>query len=630
MKKNEIRKLICSRKLAMLFFGVFKKNPSFPRVVILIIWIWNKASEAQENYNITTYSDHKGFYYESHGIIKTSHTKWDLVTYVDIRILTTNYDKLMTQYNETGTICKQMIANSCNAEIENICNQFIHQFSTTTRPYLYEIQLNRRNAMLSIEHNSNKEIRNRRGLGGTFKRLINVLYGAYSKIDTEFIFKQILELTKNKIQNINLVKAKTRVVQAEILDANHTLPEVTEHHQQLESNLRYLQGLTKESIVNINKVDFKNKLLEQAFLFEVTLNQYAYETQNLIAIINAALDGKIHTSVITPRKLIQELKEIKINLPMGNSFPIEIIPESLPDLFKISETTIFVQDEYLIFSIEIPLITNKIFNVYRLISLPIIYSTNAVILIEPEVEYLVINIDNEEFFTMTEKQWEACVNLGTYKLCKGGQIFHRRSRSNLCEVALLAYQTIPETCKIKFVTLTTPIWDKLMNSNAWLFYAQSTLVTIKCAEPPQIVTVEISGVGRLTTSQDCEIHTDHSIIFPTSRSNRSIYTDLIPENKKHELLLSESLKNIIPQNLKEISIIHDFNSLSKRLVEISKLQKVTTDPLIIFQMEFHMVLVYILILTVISIASGLAIKFRNRIIRMYSPDLPNTLTLNNN
>jgi len=593
------------------------------------MWIWDSTSEAQENYNITTFPDHKGLYYESHGMIKTSYTAWNLVTYVDIKILTTNYDKLMTQYIEMETICKQMIANFCNAEIENICNQFLHQFSTTTRPYLYEIQINRRNAMLSIEHNSNNEIRNRRGLGGTFKRLINVLYGVYSKIDTEFIFNQILELTKNKIRNINLVKEKTRVVQAEILDANHTLQEVTEHHQKLENNLRYLQGLTKESIVNINRLEFKNKLLEQAFLFEVTLNQYAYETQNLIAIINAALDGKIHTSVITPRKLIQELKEVKINLPMGNSLPIELIPESMPNLFKISEKTIFVQDEYLIFSIEIPLVASKVFNVYRLISLPILYSTNTVILIEPEVEYLVINNDNEEFFTITGKQWEACVNLGTYKLCKGGQTLHRRSRSNLCEVALLAYQTIPETCKIKLVTLTTPIWDKLIDSNAWLFYTQPTLVTIKCVEPPQIVTLEISGVGRLTTSQDCEIHTDYSIIFPTSRSNRSIYTDLIPENKKHEVLLSESLKNIIPQNLKDISIIHDFNSIAKRLVEISKLQKVTTDPLIIFQMEFHMVLVYILIITVISVASGLAIKFRNRIIRMYSPDIPNILTLNN-
>lgn len=80
------------------------------------------------------------------------------------------------------------------------------------------------------------------------------MHGAFSKIDTEFIFKQIIELTKNKIQNINLVKEKTKVVQAEVMDANHTLQEITDNHQKLENNLQYLQGLTKESIVNINKL----------------------------------------------------------------------------------------------------------------------------------------------------------------------------------------------------------------------------------------------------------------------------------------------------------------------------------------------------------------------------------------
>jgi len=109
--------------------------------------------------------------------------------------------------------------------------------------------------------------------------------------------------------------------------------------------LQYLQRLTKENIININELEFKDILLEQAFLFEVTLNQYAHETQNLIATINAALDGKIHTSVITPRKLLQELIETKMNLPMGINLLILMVSESIPNLFEISEIIIFVQDE---------------------------------------------------------------------------------------------------------------------------------------------------------------------------------------------------------------------------------------------------------------------------------------------
>jgi len=148
-----------------------------------------------------------------------------------------------------------------------------------------------------------------------------------------------------------------------------------------------------------------------------------------------------------------------------------------------------------------------------------------------------------------------------------------------------------------------------MDSNAWLFYTQPTLVTIKCSKPPKIVTIEISSVGRLTTSQDCEIHTKNSIIFPTSRPNRGIYTDLIPENQNNKWLsiLSENLKNTIPQSLKKLSIISDFNSLSRKLIDISKLQKVTTNSLIIFQTEFYMSIMNILILIVVLIISVLAV-----------------------
>lgn len=74
---------------------------------------------------------------------------------------------------------------------------------------------------------------------------------------------------------------------------------------------------------------FRTKLLEKALLFEIPLDHYAYETQNLISKVNAVLDGKIHTSIFISNKLLRELREIKMNLLMGNLLPLEIKTESL-------------------------------------------------------------------------------------------------------------------------------------------------------------------------------------------------------------------------------------------------------------------------------------------------------------
>lgn len=63
----------------------------------------------------------------------------------------------LTQYNLMGIIYKQMTDNFGSLEIEDTCNQFIWQYSMAPLSYLYEIQLNQLNVMLSVGHNLNIE-----------------------------------------------------------------------------------------------------------------------------------------------------------------------------------------------------------------------------------------------------------------------------------------------------------------------------------------------------------------------------------------------------------------------------------------------------------------------------------------
>lgn len=51
-------------------------------------------------------------------------------------------------------------------------------------------------------------------------------------------------------------------------------------------------------------------------------------------------------------------------------------------------------------------------------------------------------------------------------------------------------------------------------------------------------------VGRSITSPSLQIHTDNYIILWTSKPNRNIYTNLIPDDFKNKLILmlSENLK----------------------------------------------------------------------------------------
>ncbi|KAL4131224.1 hypothetical protein QTP88_008565 [Uroleucon formosanum] len=291
-------------------------------------------------FNVTSFENNQGLYYESYGDIRLSHLSWNLVTYLDLDTLISKYAMIMKYYEATRDICKKMTECCGSVEISNACELFIQQFSRATLPYLNEIDANHHSLMLAIGYKQTEETRIRRGLGYAFRHVANVLHGMCSKIDIEFIISKIIELNRTKANSINLRPEKTRISQTE---TNHATQQIEKQQQKLEKNLNFLQQQTNNSIKNINKLEFKTRILEQVFIFEVILNKYAYETQNLVAVLNAAIDGKLHTSMFTPQKLYKELLEIKMDIPIGNALPLEydIIPDNNKNnLLKLLEESV--------------------------------------------------------------------------------------------------------------------------------------------------------------------------------------------------------------------------------------------------------------------------------------------------
>lgn len=99
--------------------------------------------------------------------------------------------------------------------------------------------------------------------------------------------------------------------------------------------------------------------------------------------------------MFTPGTLVRELREIKMNLPLGTSLPIEIHAESITDYFRISDITILHPGNYLICTIGIHLVSTEWYSMYHPIAIPILYNQNTLILIELEVDYLAKNKNNE-------------------------------------------------------------------------------------------------------------------------------------------------------------------------------------------------------------------------------------------
>jgi len=466
--------------------------------------------------------------------------------------------------------------------------------------------------------------RNRRGIERALSRLASVLYGSLSNLDLDFIIKKITELKHNKQQNINSIEDKIRIVQTSVNEANDTLYHLAKNQEKLQHNVLFLYAQIYENSVHINESLIKTKLLEQSVILEIMLNQYAYETQNLIGLITSAISGNIYANVFTPNKLLTELKEVKINLPTGTYLPIELSAESLPQLFRITDISVIHKEHLLIFVAKIPLIVNEEYNVYKPIPLPIQFNNNTLIMIAPDIDYLALSNDNEKFFMLTENQWEACKQLKHNKLCKGNQPIHHRTNSELCEIQLLSNkQKIPETCKIKFLSVESSIWHGLTRTNSWLYYTKSESCTMTCLNSVHSIKIEISGGGRLTTSPNCEIHTANSILLPMkSNSNNNINLDLVPENLNDNslFLLAENLKFVIPQSLTDVGIVKDFVDLARKTSNVKDLEHKNADTLLILKVEFNIIILYSLVFIIIVICI-LILRNRMKTINVYEPDL---------
>ena len=597
-------------------------------VIIMMTFLQTLVGEPQkfpveEAANITSFDNHKGLYYQYLGTMKTSNSEWKLINYLDLDQYSTKYLTLSKLYNSTSQLCAEI-----RQKLESNDSIYICQlFSQATLPYLYEIEINHRNILSSIGQSVNTNDRIRRGLRNAISRLASVLYGNIENMDMEFIFSKIAQLAYTNKNNLNLVPEQIRIIQTKITENDSALTKALTNQQKLEQNIQVLSEQIKRNTQNIDKIMVRTTLLEQTVLFEVMLNQYAYETQNLIEIVNAALNGKLHTTILSTRKWLTELREIKINLPVGTALPLEITQEAIPDFIKLSEVTIFHKDKYLVFVIKIPLVYSNEFTVYNIIPLPMEYDSKSLVLIEPEIEILAISRDKENFFGLTNRQWETCEELKTYTLCKNSQSIHYRIRTNLCEIALLLNpQNFPNNCKIKFVTSNVVIWNQLSYSNSWLFYTLPEMITVDCINPNRAFSFKIFGIGRLTISSTCKLHTERSLLLPSNHAKSNTYLDIIPENPKFNIKQSfEDLLNLaVPQNFSNVQIVKDLIKFSQNLQDLENLRKNPTDPPFIKVFDVHIIVIYVLIIFGIILSIFVLFKIKKKNVKLYEPDLPET------
>ncbi|KAL4082409.1 hypothetical protein QTP88_029987, partial [Uroleucon formosanum] len=245
------------------------------------------------------------------------------------------------------------------------------QYTNQAASFLTEINSNKNHVIKIVEQPKSYNTRSRRGLINMVGRVANVLFGVCDDTDAKYFHDKIKELERSKSQLFQITETQTQIMKSILTNVNSSLIELEKKQGSLVDGYNHLLHKTDVIEMDVGILKFQNALTERIALLNVILTQYAYETENLVSIVNSALLGHIHPSLLDASEFNQQLKQIKIQLPIGLGLPIDLAEKGISELLRIVEISVVYVKGILMFIMEIPLIDNYDFMLYKSIPLPV-------------------------------------------------------------------------------------------------------------------------------------------------------------------------------------------------------------------------------------------------------------------
>ena len=463
-------------------------------------------------------------YYHAMGSLSITDSYWNLLTYVDLR----NYEE-QTRMIKEGT---DRISRECENlySSTSVCRAFILH----TDSIMHQIRSNRQRVLTSIQKSSHNI--QKRGLMNIVGRVANVLFGTCDDKDAERFYNQINEFDKFKLSTTHLLESQTTIVRNTVNDINETMHEAKKLAKVYTDLISHEQIMTMQTDIIL------------------LINLLSIEIENLVDIVNYAIQGRIHSSIMSPKTIIEQMNNIQGKLPPNAEFPLKLSTDSISDLFKIATVTVISVDDTLIFSIEIPITNGMRFMVYEVIPLPIHINQDQVVIIEVKTSYIAVDKTQKNFISFGE------LELGRCKVVEESYVCPNEHPINFDNVLLNCEQTlfnspsnIPSSCNKKVLLSKPTVWHRLAGENAWLFVVQNETITIPCDNEIQPIRINLNNSGKINLDSKCKIYTKNTILLPTRKYKSKSLVDFYPK-----IALDVNLSNF--NNIGSISRIQDTNN----------------------------------------------------------------------
>ncbi|XP_046994420.1 uncharacterized protein LOC124606481 [Schistocerca americana] len=409
----------------------------------------------------------------------------------------------------------------------------IEIYSTTWRIVTYQL--------------TKHKTRRKRGVFNFVGQVSKILFGTLDEADAAYYKERIDAMERNSEGLLRLTKEQVAVVRATLAGVNRTVYTLESNEHILRTGMQRLERFTKEYVKETD-MGFKQGILQPHIINPVQIVKY-------LSLIR------------------DKLKDVK--------FPVPLAESSGYLLLRIIDLDVFISGSILGYVINIPLIDNNNFNLYRVLPLPkeIPNMKGRYIYIQPEKEFLLIDESKRQYAKLSVDDLK-CKELSTNKrLCRQSFALLSTFDHEECEAKLLQpVREIPEDCVQKIVALNQSLWTHL-NSNEWLYVApKEEGLTVLCGkEPPKDLLMK--GVGKISFYSKCKGYGTR-VFIQTDRVIHSNVTkkDIIPQiNLEFDCcVVNEEKKNVSMLTLdlpleQVVTQLDDLKVAGKRLDDVQRM-----------------------------------------------------------
>lgn len=483
---------------------------------------------------------------------------------IDISYIKPHLDNINSVFGTSRFFCQHFIEDS---ECNNTLEPLISRYNDVLRDY----------------HTISHLIASQSKRSAWFSGIGTVIKHIFGNMDEEDAIKYsnaIQKLQGNDKNLASLIKENIVITKTAVTDLKETVETINSNEARLSSAVDRLMLSSKNFSMIVDELTLRSRFNEISNVLASSLLTLSFKLEDIISGIMFAKSHTLHPAILTPRQLFNELVDNMRLLPNDKEFPVAVDLNNIHTILSSSELVTYFVDNKIVFTLKIPLVQNREYNLYKNVPVPVPHDTNtptSYAMIVPSSKYIAVSKDTITYTNLDDLNKCKIITDQIY-ICNSINVYSTSSNPS-CETEIMTkiIQTLPEQCTIKFIHGVIDMWQQLQR-NRWIYVqSERSKLSIKCDS--DITEINLLGTGVLNLPVKCNAYCKNIEMYAKSypRINVNIINsdfDLVNDSccnslefkKLYSNVPSLKLTNINLDNLKEL----DVNS-NKMLADVNRI-----------------------------------------------------------